>query len=139
MKKLIIKMLTVLSLFALIASPLPVSAKKSCYTKVEVSQNSSIKPYAIEKYTVQRDHTLNNGNGSVTVYLTVGHNMTTGRMYVVGVRGVAHFDSARPLLVLNSVTSIPGIDGTITGSVKVNIKYSNWGYATWTESMYINL
>ena len=105
------------------------------------NKNSSeiiIEPKAIERYdkSVRIECYL---YGSVTVDVTIGHNMTTGRMWVDDVNYTLWLNAGYPGVSIDNVYTVPGIDSTISSNkIYVYVDFSR-GSSIYTSSGIIYL
>ena len=108
--------------------------------EINSEENESlIEKRAIERYQKSVD-IICGLYGYITVTVTIGHNMTTGRMWVDDIAYETHFDNGYQLVYVLDIYTDPEIGSTITGnSITVYVHFSQIGVNHWTESGTIEL
>lgn len=110
---------SIITLFSLVLS--------LCISPVAASNNNTIEPRAVERYTRTVNVACHDPSwGYVTAKVTIAHNMTTGRMTVDSATGTGHFNAAWPGVKFKSVSTSPAVGSVINGSIiKVTVYYTN--------------
>lgn len=127
---------SIITLFSLVLS--------LCISPVAASNNNTIEPRAVERYTKTINVDCHDPDwGYVTVKVTIAHNMTTKRMTIDSATGTGHFNALWPGLRFKSVSTSPSVGSVINGSsIKVTIYYTNifdLTSTTFSNSRYLDL
>lgn len=97
-------------------------------SNVNALENNSVTPRAIETYT--KDYVVGcDDYGYSKIKLTIKHNMTTGKSWIVSVK---HTDTIYPQYItckINSVDTDPAVGQYFSGviSLKIDVHYQNAG------------